>query len=89
MTEFFWGYFALISLIGLIVTAADKHRAVHGGWRVPERTLLLLGALGGAAVMYLTMRLIRHKTRHPKFMVGLPMIFLLQLIFLWTIFKFF
>jgi len=71
-------YLAAISLLSVIVTAADKFKAQNGMWRVPENTLLLLAALGGSAAMYLTMRLIRHKTKHIKFMVGIPLIFGMQ-----------
>lgn len=72
-------WLVLISLISIIVTVADKSAARRGRRRVPERTLLLLAALGGAVAMYITMRLIRHKTRKAKFMVGIPAIFLSEL----------
>lgn len=77
----FWlvGYWAVISLIAVIATLWDKHRARRHGRRVPEATLLLLAALGGALCMYITMKAIRHKTRHKKFMLGLPLILALQL----------
>ncbi len=48
-------------------------------WRVPEAQLLLISALGGSVAMYLTMQTIRHKTQHPKFMIGIPAIMILQL----------
>ena len=74
------GYLALISLISAVVTVADKIRSKKSGARrVPENTLMLLGALGGAAAMLMTMVMIRHKTRHIKFMLGLPIILLFQL----------
>ena len=74
------GYLALISLISAVVTVADKIRSKKSGARrVPENTLMLLGALGGAAAMQMTMVMIRHKTRHIKFMLGLPIILLFQL----------
>ena len=73
------GWVAIISLLAIIVTIHDKSCARKGKWRVQESTLLLLGALGGAAAMFFTMRCIRHKTKHPKFMVGLPVLFLLHL----------
>ena len=72
-------YFTAVSLISSLVTIVDKRRAGTHKRRVPEATLLLLSALGGSAAMYLTMRLIRHKTRKRKFMVGIPLIFFLQL----------
>ena len=72
-------YLAVISLISFIVTAWDKHCAKRDMWRVPEKTLLILSALGGSVAMYITMKTIRHKTKHPKFMVGIPVIIFLQI----------
>lgn len=77
----FWitAYFLFISLVAVVATVLDKHRARHHKWRVPEATLLLLSALGGSAAMLITMRLIRHKTRKKKFMIGIPVTLILQL----------
>jgi len=62
--------------------AAKKHR-----WRTKESTLLIIAALGGSVAMLLTMLIIRHKTKHAKFMVGIPLIIALQaaavLAFIW------
>ena len=69
------------------VTALDKSRAKRHLWRVPERTLLLLAALGGSPAMLLTMLLIRHKTRRPKFMAGIPAILVLQGLAVYIIFR--
>lgn len=75
------GYLALISLVSAVVTIVDKSRAKKSGARrVPENTLMLLGALGGAAAMLMTMLMIRHKTRHVKFMLGLPIILAFQIV---------
>ena len=72
------GWLVLLNLIAVIITIHDKKQAQREGWRVRESTLLLIGALGGSPAMLLTMRKIRHKTRHAKFMVGLPVILVLQ-----------
>ena len=77
--RFVLAYLAVISLIACVVTVLDKRRARKKEWRVPEHTLLLLSILGGSAAMYITMRIIRHKTQKAKFMVGIPVIFILQL----------
>lgn len=66
--------FALLWLVGtnllaIVLTVSDKVRAKKGKWRVPEDTLLFVALLGGAVGEYITMRLIRHKTRHKKFMI--------------------
>ena len=79
-------YLAMISLVSVIVTIADKVKAIRGTWRVPENTLLLLSAMGGSLAMYLTMQIIRHKTKHAKFMLGIPIIMLFQGILLWYVF---
>lgn len=73
-------YLILINLIAVIVTIYDKLCAVRRRWRVKESTLLLLSALGGSISMYITMLLIRHKTRHIKFMLGIPLILIFQLL---------
>ena len=73
-------WFLLFSGIALLLTCYDKAAAQKKGqFRIPEKTLLWIAALGGAFVMYLTMRLIRHKTLHKKFMIGLPLLFILHL----------
>lgn len=71
-------YFFLMSAVGAVVTVLDKANAKSHRCRVSERTLMLLSALGGSVAMYATMRLIRHKTRHKKFMLGIPCIIVLQ-----------
>ncbi len=73
-------YLSIISLLSVAVTIADKRSSKRAGRRrVPEATLLWYACFGGAAAMLMTMLLIRHKTRHAKFMVGLPLILFLQL----------
>lgn len=78
MPYYFYGYLAGINLLAVILTVSDKSRARRGKWRVPERTLLTVAALGGAPLMLIVMLLIRHKTRKAKFMVGIPLLLLLQ-----------
>lgn len=76
----FFIWFILISAVSIIMTVYDKWAAKHKKRRVPERTLLSLGIVGGAAAMYLTMKMIRHKTKKRKFMVGLPLEILLHVL---------
>ena len=73
-------WFAVISLVGIILTVYDKRIAGSGKRRIPEATLMTVGLLGAAGPMYLTMKKIRHKTQHKRFMVGLPVIFTAQLL---------
>ena len=66
-------YFVIVSLVSVVITVADKASAKKGGWRIPEATLMMIGLFGGALSMYVTMKTIRHKTKHKKFMIGLPL----------------
>lgn len=71
--------FALISAISSAVTVYDKWAASHRpGGRIRESSLLALAIVGGSAAMLLTMLAIRHKTRHVKFMAGIPLILIIQ-----------
>lgn len=65
-------------VFGVILTVYDKYAAKHKKWRVPEKLLFVFAILGGSAPMYITMLIIRHKTKHLSFMLGLPIIMLLQ-----------
>ena len=78
--KYLYIYLAVINIIAVILTIYDKSAAVHDRWRVRERTLMLVSALGGSVGMFLTMLIIRHKTRKPLFMIGIPVIFILELI---------
>ncbi|MBO5929635.1 MAG: DUF1294 domain-containing protein [Clostridia bacterium] len=75
----FLTYFAVVSIAAIVLTVSDKWCARRKRQRVPETVLFLTAILGGSAAMYLTMLLIRHKTLHKRFMLGLPAILLGQL----------
>ena len=79
-------YLAAISLVATALTLYDKRAARVGSRRVKERTLLMVSAIGGSVAMFVTMRAARHKTRHAKFMAGIPVILILQIaagLFVW------
>ena len=73
-------YIAIISLVSVVFCIYDKKISKKNRveLRIPEKTLLLLSALGGSVAMYVTMLLIRHKTKHVKFMLGIPLIMVIQ-----------
>ena len=75
-----FGYIAVVSLISIIVCIYDKKISKKNDvkLRIPEKTLFLWSALGGSLAMFITMQIIRHKTKHPSFMIGIPVIFILQ-----------
>lgn len=73
-------YFAVINFLSVIFCVLDKRNSKKGRRRIAEKKLLGLSIFGGAVGMYIAMLTIRHKTRHYKFMVGLPLIIVLQII---------
>lgn len=73
------GYLAVISVVSVIVCIYDKFASKHmTKHRTREATLLGLSALGGSVAMFATMLIIRHKTKHVKFMLGIPVIMVIQ-----------
>ena len=71
---------AIMSVVAVTVTCYDKAAAKRAPRsRVPEATLMLIAALLGSFAMYATMKLIRHKTLHKKFMIGIPLLMLLHI----------
>lgn len=86
----FLAYIAVISIISIVVCIYDKKISKKNRveLRTPEKTLLLLSALGGSVAMYITMLIIRHKTKHFKFMVGIPVIMVLQAALIFVLFHF-
>lgn len=72
-------FLAAMSFVAVVVTIYDKAAAKAGKRRIPEKTLMLIGFFGGATAMYCIMQLIRHKTKHKKFMLGLPFFIILHL----------
>ena len=73
-------YVAVISLLSIIVCIYDKKISKRNNvkLRVPEKSLFIWSAVGGSVAMFVTMLLIRHKTKHASFMIGIPVIFIIQ-----------
>lgn len=72
--------FVTINIAASAASIADKKKAIRGQRRISEKTLMLLGLFGGALGEYITMLKIRHKTRHKKFMIGLPLEIFLHIV---------
>lgn len=75
------GYLIFINIISLVAYAMDKHKAKKKKWRIPERSLLLAALLGGSVGALIGVFGLRHKSRHLKFVLGVPIIFALHVIF--------
>ena len=71
-------YLIVINTVGFFISLADKNAARNGRWRVPERTLFLVSVIGGSVGTYISMRIFHHKTKHKRFMIGIPLIIAVQ-----------
>lgn len=80
-------YLLLINASGLLLMQVDKHKAENNLWRIPERVLLLVAFLGGSLGTLLGMYMFRHKTKHLKFTLLVPVFLLVQSILLLLILK--
>lgn len=78
MIRYVFIYFLAISIYAACLTIRDKRISVRGGRRIPEKRLFAAAWLGGALAIYIVMRVIRHKTLHKRFMIGLPLIMAVQ-----------
>lgn len=73
-------YLIIINAAGFLLMLVDKLKAKRGAWRIPEATLMGTAALGGSIGTLIGMYLVRHKTKHLKFTLGVPLILAAQLI---------
>lgn len=80
MISYFLYYILIINLYSIIVMYLDKEKSKKHKWRIPEKKLFLIALLFGSPGIYIGMKLFRHKTKHEKFTLGIPMIIILQII---------
>ena len=80
-----YSYLVIINALGFILMLADKRKAKKNRWRIPEATLLGIGLMGGSLGCTLSMRIFRHKTKHLRFSVGLPVMLVFQLLLLFIL----
>lgn len=75
-------YFALINLLAFIMFWVDKRAAQNGQWRISEKALIIVSMLGGSVGSLISMKTFRHKTKKMKFVLGIPIILILQIAFI-------
>ena len=80
-------YLILINALGLILMLTDKQKARKNHWRIPEATLMGVAAIGGSLGALAGMYLFRHKTKHPKFYLGIPALLALHTVILFFAIK--
>lgn len=78
--KFIVAYLLLINAISFLIMRLDKEKAKKNAWRISERTLLSLAALLGSIGILAGMKVFRHKTKHPKFTIGVPIMLAIQIV---------
>ncbi len=73
-------YLLIINAAGFLLMLADKHNARKNRWRIPEATLMTAALLGGSVGCLIGMYTVRHKTLHLKFVLGIPVILVGQIL---------
>ncbi len=73
-------YLICINIIGILAMFIDKKKAERGAWRISEKALILITMFGGWIGTFSGMKLFRHKTKKPKFSVGIPVIMILEIV---------
>ncbi|MBO7467236.1 MAG: DUF1294 domain-containing protein [Bacteroidaceae bacterium] len=72
-------YFVVTNVVTFLTFGIDKWNAKHSRRRIRETALLLLAVLGGSIGAWLGMKAWHHKTKHKKFQLGIPIIFVFHL----------
>lgn len=67
---FVYGYLLIVTILLFVLMGVDKFKAEHNMWRIPEKTLLFLGAIGGGFGGFIGGRIFHHKTRKWYFQVA-------------------
>ena len=73
-------YLIVVNIIALCMFAADKNKAQAHKWRIPEKALFLIAIIGGSIGAIAGMYIFRHKTKHWYFVIGMPLILILQIV---------
>lgn len=85
-------YMLIMSIVGFVTMGMDKklsmdkrrfldkRKSIKRGWRIPERTLIFIAFIGGALGSFLGMHIFRHKTKHMKFIILIPLALLLNIL---------
>lgn len=73
-------YLVVINFISFILMGLDKKRAIRHQWRIAEKTLFMSAIIGGSIGSIVGMKFFRHKTKHKSFVIGMPIILLIQVV---------
>lgn len=72
-------FLLVMNILAFAMYGLDKYYAMADKWRISEKNLLLVAYLGGSIGAYAAMRIFRHKTKHAKFTIGVPLAIVLHI----------
>lgn len=72
-------YLLIINIIAFFAMFIDKKKAEKDRWRIKESTLLTLALIGGSIGAIVGMYTFHHKTKKPRFFIGIPVMIALQI----------
>lgn len=78
--KYLYIYLLLINAAGYLFMQIDKKKAKKGAWRIPEATLMTVAAFGGSLGCLIGMYQFRHKTKHKKYTIGIPLLLSIHII---------
>lgn len=78
----------LCDLTAFTLFGIDKWKAKHHLWRIKEAVLLGVCAVGGALGGFLAMMIFHHKTKKPRFSIGVPLLLVFHIVLLWAAYAF-
>ncbi|MBR5310845.1 MAG: DUF1294 domain-containing protein [Oscillospiraceae bacterium] len=67
-------YYIAVNIVAFLMYGADKFFAKKDMWRISEKALLGIAAIGGAFGAFAGMEVFRHKTKHAKFKITVPVL---------------
>ena len=80
-------YLIILNVICFLLTGLDKFNAIHKFFRIPEKVFFILSFIGGSFGTLISMYLFHHKTKKMKFYLGIPFLFVINIIFFYFILK--
>ena len=72
-TVFLIYYLLIINVLAFVLYGVDKGRAIRNQYRIRESVLLWMARLGGGIGSWLGIKTLRHKTKHAKFRIVVPL----------------
>lgn len=82
------GYIIIINIISFFIMLYDKKQALYHNFRISEKTIFIVSLLLGGIGTYVGMYVFRHKTKHLKFTIGIPIVIILNIISVFYIFNY-